>query len=42
MLAFLRKKIQSLLKSIADQNKAQFGTQKMDCCDLNKKPKPKQ
>jgi len=25
-----------LLKSIEDANKQNFGTQRMDCCDLNK------
>ena len=29
--------LQRLLKSIEDANKSNFGDQKMDCCDLNKK-----
>ncbi len=28
--------LQKLLKSIEDANKSNFGSQKMDCCDLNK------
>jgi len=32
----MKKWFQKLLKSIEDANKQNFGTQRMDCCDLNK------
>lgn len=38
MMTTLKKKIQNLLKSITEQNQKQFGTGKMDCCEMNKKP----
>jgi len=33
---FMKKWFQKLLKSIEEANKQNFGTQRMDCCDLNK------
>lgn len=41
MMKSLKKKIEKLLESISEQNRKQFGTGKMDCCELNKKPEPK-
>jgi len=32
----MKKWFQKLLKSIEQANKQNFGTQRMDCCDLNK------
>ncbi|ARE88372.1 LDCC motif putative metal-binding protein [Clostridium formicaceticum] len=33
----MKKWFQKLLKSIEEANKKNFGEQKMDCCDLNKR-----
>lgn len=32
----LKRAFKNLLDKIAEQNKASFGEQRMDCCDLNK------
>lgn len=39
MFDTLKKKIHKLLDAIAQQNKATYGTQRLDCCDLNKSNK---
>jgi len=41
MMTFLKKKLEKLLASITEQNQKQFGTGKMDCCELNKNPTKK-
>jgi len=41
MMAIIRRKFQNLLKAITEQNQKQFGTQRMDCCDLKKDPPKK-
>lgn len=35
----MKKWFQKLLKSIEDANKQNFGSERMDCCDLNKSNK---
>lgn len=36
MFKAIKSKLNKLLESIAAQNAKSFGTQKLDCCDLNK------
>lgn len=38
----MKKLLKNMLKSIEDANKKNFGSKKMDCCDLNKSPKKKE
>lgn len=38
MMNFINKKIKKLLNAITEQNKKQFGSERMDCCEMNKKP----
>jgi hypothetical protein len=36
MIKKLKKSIQKFLNDMAKENQQTFGTQKMDCCNLNK------
>ncbi|WP_267459414.1 LDCC motif putative metal-binding protein [Fusibacter ferrireducens] len=38
----LKRAIKKLLDKIAEQNKAVFGNQRLDCCDMNKPSARKQ
>lgn len=41
MFKKLKMKFAKFLEAIATQNQKQFGNQRMDCCDVNKKEKVK-
>ena len=41
MFKKLKKKIDNYLKRLAQINEQSFGSQKLDCCDLNKNNKGK-
>lgn len=40
MFESLKKKLAKYLEALAQQNQKQFGTHRMDCCEMNKHPKP--
>lgn len=38
MMGLIKRKFQNLLKAITAQNQKQFGKERMDCCEMNKRP----